>query len=86
MVELMAAKLALNLVEMKADQWVSYWVELLVDKSDALRFQADNFVKTGRALKRKMWCDNMKMKVIFAIIALALLLSLIFGLCGKKCR
>ena len=61
-------------------------IELLVDKSDALRFQADNFVKTGRALKRKMWCDNMKMKVIFAIIALALLLSLIFGLCGKKCR
>ena len=60
-------------------------IELLVDKSDALRFQADNFHKTGRQLRRHMWCQNMKMKVLFFIIILALILGLVFGLCGKSC-
>lgn len=61
-------------------------IELLVDKSDALRFQADNFHKTGRQLRRKMWCENMKMKAIIGLILLAILLTLIFTLCGQKCR
>jgi|TARA_B100001540_G_scaffold6259_2_gene5558 vesicle-associated membrane protein 72 len=61
-------------------------IEILVDKSDALRFQADNFHKTGRQLRRKLWCENMKMKALVGIVLLALLLTLIFTLCGKKCR
>ena len=61
-------------------------IELLVDKSDALRFQADNFHKTGRQLRRKMWCENMKMKAIIGLVLLVILLTLIFTLCGKKCR
>ncbi|ABO96558.1 predicted protein [Ostreococcus lucimarinus CCE9901] len=61
-------------------------IELLVDKSDALRFEAANFHKTGRALRRNLWCQNMKIKVAFGLIIFALLLTLIFTLCGKKCR
>ena len=61
-------------------------IELLVDKSDALRFEAANFHKTGRALRRNLWCQNMKIKVACGLIIFALLLTLIFTLCGKKCR
>eukprot|EP00891_Asterochloris_glomerata_P001061 jgi/Astpho2/1061/Aster-07445 len=47
-------------------------IELLVDKTDNLRFQvvglvavqADKFHKTGRQLRSKMWWQNMKMKVL----------------------
>lgn len=31
-------------------------IELLVDKSDALRFEVVNFYKTGRALRWNLWC------------------------------
>jgi hypothetical protein len=61
-------------------------IELLVDKSDALRFEAANFHKTGRALRRNLWCQNMKIKVAFGLIIFAILMTLIFTLCGKKCR
>eukprot|EP00238_Polyblepharides_amylifera_P000782 CAMPEP_0196571228 /NCGR_PEP_ID=MMETSP1081-20130531/1412_1 /TAXON_ID=36882 /ORGANISM="Pyramimonas amylifera, Strain CCMP720" /LENGTH=95 /DNA_ID=CAMNT_0041888085 /DNA_START=306 /DNA_END=589 /DNA_ORIENTATION=- len=30
-------------------------IELLVDKTEDLRFQADNFYKSGRSLRRRMW-------------------------------
>eukprot|EP00854_Cymbomonas_tetramitiformis_P005990 gene5989-7199_t len=45
-------------------------IELLVDKTEDLRFKADNFYKTGRQLRRKMWWDNVKMKllVLFLIV------------------
>jgi len=60
-------------------------IELLVDKSDALRFQADNFHKTGRSLRRNMWWQNTKIKIIAGIILLGIILALIFGICGKTC-
>ena len=60
--------------------------ELLVDKSGALRFEAANCHKTGRALRRNLWCQNMNIKVAFGLIIFALLLTRIFTLCGKKCR
>ena len=38
-------------------------IELLVDKTEQLRFTADNFSKSGKKLRRHMWCQNLKMKV-----------------------
>jgi vesicle-associated membrane protein 72 len=29
-------------------------------------FQADNFHRTGRALRRRMWWQNLKMKLMLA--------------------
>lgn len=50
-------------------------IELLVDKTDNLRFQADKFHKTGRQLRSRMWWQNMKMKLI--IVAILLLIGVI---------
>lgn len=50
-------------------------IELLVDKTENLQFQADSFQRQGRQLRRKMWFQNLQMKlmvggaiVIFIII------------------
>ena len=37
-------------------------LDLLVDKTDGLMSEADRFIKSGRALRRKMWWNNCKMK------------------------
>ena len=61
-------------------------IELLVDKTDSLRSQAQDFRKQGTKLKRKQWIENMKIKlVVFGIVALlALLIAL--SVCPKfKC-
>ena len=61
-------------------------IELLVDKTENLRFQADNFHKTGRALRRRMWWQNLKMKLMMggAVLAIILVLFLIFCFQGGK--
>lgn len=50
--------------------------------------QADRFVKSGRALRRKMWWNNLKMKLVmgFAVIMVVLIIFLLicFG-SGKSC-
>ncbi|CAK0779938.1 hypothetical protein CVIRNUC_004894 [Coccomyxa viridis] len=56
-------------------------IELLVDKTDNLRFQADRFHKTGRQLRSKMWWQNMKMKLIIAAIVVVLILVLVAIIC-----
>lgn len=43
-------------------------LELLVDKTENLRYQADQFQKGGKALRNKMWWQNMKMKLMVAVI------------------
>ena len=57
-----------------------------VDKTETLRFQADNFHRTGRALRRRMWWQNLKMKLLlaFAIIAVILIVFCIFCFQGGK--
>lgn len=35
-------------------------LELLVDKTENLRYQADQFQKGGKALRNKMWWQNVK--------------------------
>ncbi|KAL0392596.1 UNVERIFIED_CONTAM: putative vesicle-associated membrane protein [Sesamum radiatum] len=43
-------------------------IELLVDKTENLRSQATDFKTQGTKLKRKMWYENMKIKmIVFAI-------------------
>jgi len=44
-------------------------IEILVEKTDSLRNQADVFHRQGRHLRRKMWLQNMKVKLaVLAII------------------
>ncbi|KAK9061360.1 hypothetical protein SSX86_018541 [Deinandra increscens subsp. villosa] len=39
-------------------------IELLVDKTENLQFQADSFHRQGRQLRRKMWLQNLRMKLM----------------------
>uniref|UniRef100_A0A7S0SQ61 V-SNARE coiled-coil homology domain-containing protein n=1 Tax=Mantoniella antarctica TaxID=81844 RepID=A0A7S0SQ61_9CHLO len=63
-------------------------IELLVDKTENLRFQADNFHRTGRALRRRMWWQNLKMKLMLASAVLTVIFVLFCIFCfqgGKNC-
>ncbi|KAI4338267.1 hypothetical protein L6164_016609 [Bauhinia variegata] len=61
-------------------------IELLVDKTDSLRSQAQDFKKQGTKVKRKMWVDNMKIKLIVFGIFVALFLILFMSICrGFSC-
>ncbi|KAL2548993.1 Vesicle-associated membrane protein [Forsythia ovata] len=39
-------------------------IELLVDKTENLQFQADSFQRQGRQLRRKMWLQSLHMKLM----------------------
>ncbi|KAJ4802310.1 Vesicle-associated membrane protein 727 [Rhynchospora pubera] len=41
-------------------------IELLVDKTETLQFQADSFQRHGRQLRRKMWLQNLQFKLMVA--------------------
>ncbi|KAK9839271.1 hypothetical protein WJX81_005050 [Elliptochloris bilobata] len=56
-------------------------LELLVDKTDNLRTQADRFHQTGRQLRSKMWWQNMKLKVAAVGIFVALLFIIFCFIC-----
>ncbi|KAJ4836859.1 hypothetical protein Tsubulata_030739 [Turnera subulata] len=61
-------------------------IELLVDKSESLQFQADSFQRHGRQLRRKMWLQNLQMKLMVAGAVLIFMLILWFLICGGfKC-
>jgi hypothetical protein len=63
-------------------------IELLVDKTENLRFQADNFHRTGRALRRRMWWQNLKMKLMMAAFVCVVILILFLSFCyggGNDC-
>ena len=59
-------------------------IELLVDKTENLRFQADNFHRTGRQLRQRMWWNKLKMQLMFAsaFVMFILVLFLIFCYSG----
>ncbi|KAF3788818.1 Vesicle-associated membrane protein 727 [Nymphaea thermarum] len=61
-------------------------IELLVDKTESLQFQADNFQRQGRQLRRRMWLQNLRLKLIVggSVIAFILIVWLI-GCRGFKC-
>mmetsp|Transcript_8136 Transcript_8136/g.50369 ORF Transcript_8136/g.50369 Transcript_8136/m.50369 type:complete len:140 (-) Transcript_8136:3651-4070(-) len=63
-------------------------IELLVDKTENLRFQADTFQKSGRQLRRAMCRQNLKMKLVILGILLMIGLVLFFVICyggGRNC-
>ncbi|CAK9313359.1 unnamed protein product [Citrullus colocynthis] len=61
-------------------------IELLVDKTENLQFQADNFHRQGRQLRRKMWLQSLQMKLMVGGGILVLIIILWFIVCGGfKC-
>ncbi|KAF2567612.1 hypothetical protein F2Q68_00027873 [Brassica cretica] len=57
-------------------------IEILVEKTADLRSQADVYRTQGDQIKRKMWFQNMKIKLIFLAIIIALILIIILSVCG----
>jgi len=56
-------------------------IELLVDKTEELRFQADHFQSSGRSLRRKLWWSNVKHKLIIAFFALGAIFAALTSVC-----
>ncbi|KAL3647331.1 hypothetical protein CASFOL_008299 [Castilleja foliolosa] len=48
-------------------------IELLVDKTENLQFQADSFQRQGRQLRRQMWLQNLRMKLMVGGVVLVLI-------------
>ncbi|KAJ0081645.1 hypothetical protein Patl1_11790 [Pistacia atlantica] len=64
-------------------------IELLVDKTENLHHQAQDFRNSGTQIRRKMWLQNMKIKLIVLGILIALILIIVLSVChgfncGKK--
>ncbi|CAF1866422.1 hypothetical protein Bca4012_033794 [Brassica carinata] len=57
-------------------------IENLVEKTADLRSQADVYRTKGDQIKKKMWFQNMKIKLIFLAIIIALILIIILSVCG----
>ncbi|CAN0900605.1 Vesicle-associated membrane protein 727 [Linum grandiflorum] len=61
-------------------------IELLVDKTENLQFQADSFQRQGRQLRRKMWLQNLQMKLMILGTILVVIILLVLLFCGGlKC-
>ena len=61
-------------------------IELLVDKTENLHQQAQDFRSTGTKMRRKMWVQNMKIKLIVLGILIALILIIVLSVChGFNC-
>ncbi|GAB2277210.1 hypothetical protein Dimus_011917 [Dionaea muscipula] len=61
-------------------------IQLLVDKTDNLRNQAQEFRQQGTQMRRKMWLQNMKIKLIVLGIIIALIILIVLSVChGFKC-
>ncbi|KAG5556967.1 hypothetical protein RHGRI_007271 [Rhododendron griersonianum] len=61
-------------------------IELLVDKTENLQFQADSFQRQGRQLRRKMWLQSLQMKLTVGGVILVVIVILWLIACGGfKC-
>ncbi|KAG2325014.1 hypothetical protein Bca52824_007742 [Brassica carinata] len=61
-------------------------IELLVDKSENLQFQADSFQRQRRQLRRKMWIQSLQMKLMVGGAVLFFILIVWIVACGGfKC-
>ncbi|XP_031113696.1 putative vesicle-associated membrane protein 726 [Ipomoea triloba] len=56
-------------------------IELLVDKTENLRSQAQDFKKQGTKIKQKMWYENAKIKLVVAAIIAILILIIFLAIC-----
>ncbi|CAM6042111.1 unnamed protein product [Sphagnum compactum] len=62
-------------------------IEVLVDKSETLRNQADVFQRQGKQLRRKMWFENMKVKLIVLAIIIVIAIIIWLSIChGFRCH
>ena len=59
-------------------------LELLVDKTENLRYQADQFQKGGKALRNKMWWQNIKMKLLVALIVCIVIVIIVRALPSQR--
>uniref|UniRef100_A0A7S0J027 V-SNARE coiled-coil homology domain-containing protein n=1 Tax=Calcidiscus leptoporus TaxID=127549 RepID=A0A7S0J027_9EUKA len=57
-------------------------IELLVDKTENLNQQAFRFKKSSTALKRTMYCKNLKITLLIVFIVLVVILVIVFSACG----
>ncbi|KAL9675672.1 hypothetical protein QQ045_003876 [Rhodiola kirilowii] len=57
-------------------------IEILIDKTENLRSQAQEFKQGGTQLKRKMWLNNMKIKLTVLLILIVLFFIIFFSVCG----
>ncbi|XP_027331967.1 vesicle-associated membrane protein 724-like isoform X1 [Abrus precatorius] len=55
---------------------------ILADKTETLRSQAQDFRKQGTQVRRKMWYQNMKIKLVVLGILLFLVLVIWLSICG----
>lgn len=63
-------------------------LEVLVDKAEGLRDQAQTFQRQGQHLRRSLWWQNTKMKVIVVAAVLLLVLTIFLLACfagGSNC-
>ncbi|KAI4296968.1 hypothetical protein L6164_036882 [Bauhinia variegata] len=61
-------------------------IELLVDKTENLHNQAQDFRNSGTKICRKMWLQNMKTKLIVLGILIELILIIVLSVChGFNC-
>ncbi|KAJ4969144.1 hypothetical protein NE237_015845 [Protea cynaroides] len=61
-------------------------LDILVDKAEDLRSQAQDFKKQGTKIQRKMWYQNMKIKVVVLGVLLLLVLVIWVSVChGFDC-
>lgn len=62
-------------------------IELMVDKTEQLQFQAQDFQNQGAKIRRKMWFRNTKVKLICLSFLLFVVLMIWISLCrGFKCH
>ncbi|KAD3068512.1 hypothetical protein R6Q59_017475 [Mikania micrantha] len=57
-------------------------IDILVDKTQNLRNEAEGFKRGGDQLRRKMWLQNMKIKLIVLGIIIALIFIIVISACG----
>jgi vesicle-associated membrane protein 7 len=57
-------------------------LDLLVDKTEQLSSESVSFRQSSRALQRKMWWQNTRMKVILVVAAIVILYAIVTASCG----
>ncbi|EXC24181.1 Vesicle-associated membrane protein 722 [Morus notabilis] len=57
-------------------------IEVLMDKTQKLQSQAQELRQRGAQMRRKMWLQNMKIKLTVLGILVALILIVVLSVCG----
>ena len=68
--------------------WNDYYYEILLPVFLTMYFalQADNFQRQGKQLRRKMWFQNMKVKLIVLAIIIVIIIIIWLSICrGFTC-